>query len=148
MADDVDDEAILAGVRAAPESAWRELWTAVDELLAQPQWVQWEPPETGPDGVLRVGYPVYSDALDRVWRAVGGVGAVVPYDWMHWDGHLRYRGGEGLDRAPAADAVRMLTAIFRGERFGDGTIDTAMRTGQLPAALARLRRWHDEERRR
>lgn len=144
--DGVDDDNILIGVRAASQATWDQLWEAVDELLRERPWVTWvEPEETRPEG-RTLGYPVYSEALQDVQRLLYDVGAIVNFSWPRWDGPERYSGGVGLEQAPAADAVRMLTCIFRAERFGDGTIDRCMRTGLLPRALRRLRRWHDEER--
>src|SRR5688500_14981222 len=109
---------MLAGVAAAPGAVWQELWAAVDVLLAEDSWVEWERSTTGADGVIRLGYPVYSDAVTRVHRLLGQVGAIVPFDWPTWSGWDRYPDGVGLDDAPAADAVRMLTSVIRAERFG------------------------------
>jgi len=64
---------------------------------------------------------------------------------MAWDGARRYAGGMGLADACVADAVRLATAIIRGERFGDGTIAEAIADGTLSAVLARLRHWYEEE---
>ena len=58
---------------------------------------------------------------------------------MSWDGLDHYRSGERLADAPVADAVRMITAIVRSERFCDGAIESAWCDGRFPAALARLR---------
>jgi hypothetical protein len=84
--------------------------------------------------------------VNRLSGALADAGLVVPFDWMAWDGLLRYEGGHGLSTAPVADAVRVVTATIRGERFCDGNIEAALRDGLLPAALDRLRRWCDEER--
>lgn len=48
--------------------------------------------------------------------------------------------------APVADAVLLLTAFQRAERFGDGNIEGAITSGLIQAALARVRRRHDAER--
>ena len=48
--------------------------------------------------------------------------------------------------APVADAARMVTAVIRGERFGDGTIAAALDDGTLLAAAARLLHWYESER--
>ncbi len=143
----LDDEAVLAGVRGASASRWTELWAAVDQLLQEPPWVDWVPATEGADGVITVGYPIYSEPLQVVERSLYEVGAIVPFDWPSWPGQELYPDGVGLERAPAADAVRMLTSVIRAERFGDGTIDACMRNGLLPRALLRLRRWYDEEHR-
>jgi hypothetical protein len=41
----------------------------------------------------------------------------------------------------------MATAIFRSERFADGSIATALEDGTLRAVLGRLRRWFEHEHR-
>jgi hypothetical protein len=50
---------------------------------------------------------------------------------------------DALADAPVTDAVRLLTAIQRAERFSDGAIEGALERGVMQAALARLRRWYD-----
>jgi hypothetical protein len=46
---------------------------------------------------------------------------------MNWKGVLRYRDyPAALATAPVGDAVRLLTAIQRAERFGDGNIEGAL----------------------
>ena len=53
-----------------------------------------------------------------------------PFDWMNWEGVLRYRENPAaLATAPVGDAVRLLTAIQRAERFGDGNIEGALESG-------------------
>src|SRR6266567_3206196 len=53
---------------------------------------------------------------------------------MAWD-RSRYGGGAGLADAPVAEVARLATAIIRGERFSDGTIDSSP---ALPRVARRL----------
>ena len=137
----------MAGVVAATPADWEALWAAVDELLQEREWVRWVAPTEQPDGSIVVGWPDYSPAMNATISALGRVGAVTPaFDWPAWRQSWNDPGGIGLQTGPAADAVRYLTSVVRGERFGDGTLDAAMRDGSFPIALARLRRWYDDER--
>ena len=61
--------------------------------------------------------------------------------WPQWAGIERYRAGTGMDSAPVEDAVRMVTAVIRSERFGDGSIEGALRDGTLQAAVRRTLTW-------
>jgi hypothetical protein len=141
----------LAGVTAAQ---WAALWEAVDSVSVESEHATWHGGEVVRtmvvDGeekpVWQMPYPVYSDTVNRLTGALADAGLVVSFDWMAWDGLLRYEGGRGLSTAPVADAVRVVTATIRGERFCDGNIEAALHDGLLPAALDRLRRWFDEER--
>jgi hypothetical protein len=45
------------------------------------------------------------------------------------------------DMSPA-DAVRLATAIVRGERFASGTIADAVSSGALQAVVASLSAWY------
>ena len=71
--------------------------------------------------------------------AIRGTGLVVPFDWMSW----RAAQGDGPCHVEtAADAVRYLTTVVRGERFADGTIEGAMVDGTLRTAIDVLgERW-------
>ena len=97
--------------------------------------------------VHQMPYPVYAESVERVRNRLGSLRLFVPFDWMSWDGLSRYQEDQAaLASAPVGDAVRLLTAIQRAERFGDGNIEGALTSGLMQAALARLRRWHDVER--
>ena len=51
-----------------------------------------------------------------------------------------------LNLSPYISTVRLLTAIQRSERFAEGSIEGALTSGLMQAALTRLRRWYDDER--
>jgi hypothetical protein len=148
---DPTDPEIEALLRRAPADAWAELWSAVGALDAEgdAEHMTWgggqQVDTTIEDGVERpvfhVPYAVYSAATDRVVQALYRLGAIVPFNWPEWDGARAYRGPRALDAAPVADAVRMLTAIVRADRFTEGTIGATLADGTFPAALRRLRRW-------
>lgn len=78
-------------------------------------------------------------------RELYEAGAIVGFAWMEWDFRSAYPGGRGLDTAPVADAARVLTAVARGERCCDGTVQSALEDGTLRAALQRLRSWYDQQ---
>ncbi len=152
--DDVTDEAIVARLLAAPTDGWARLWKAVDEMAEEAEHATWAGGQqvgtTIVDGVekpvTQMPYPVYSEPVNRIVAHLYGQGVIVPFDWGHWDGPSRYQGGAGLNSAPVAESVRMLTAYVRAERFGDGNIAAGIENGTLPTALSRLRKWYDEER--
>lgn len=145
------DADIEERLRAVPANRWRALWTAVDALPAGEKPAVWRGGnQIGTrvvDGserpVFQMPYPEYSEAVDRVLDALHALDIIVPFNWPEWDGTGRYRGGRALDEAPVADAVRMMTAIIRAERFSEGTIAAAVEDGTLAAALRCLRRWYD-----
>ena len=138
---DADIERLL---QAAPEERWAELWEAVAALDAEDDHGQWA--GASERGQLQLPYVVYSEAVERTSSCIFALGASLPFDWPTWDGLRRYPGGRGLEAAPVAEAVRMVTAVVRADRFSEGTILAALGDGTLAAAIGRLRRWHDEER--
>ncbi|MVU82060.1 hypothetical protein GPX89_33075 [Nocardia sp. ET3-3] len=136
------DSDIEQRLRSTPPEAWQRLWSAYDALLAE-QPSPWEIRTHTPNGALCMPYAVYSDTVNDVRRALTEVKVNVDFDWRNWDGIQRYEQGEDLAEAPVAEACRLLTMLTRAERFCDGTIGHALRTGTLQAALLRLRTWHD-----
>jgi hypothetical protein len=62
------------------------------------------------------------------------------FDWMTWlgtpEGRRLSSGPEAIETASAEDLGHLITAIIRGERFGDGQIEGAFESGIL-AAIAR-----------
>lgn len=152
-----DDALVEAKIASALDRGrdddWKALWEAVEVLAAETTFATWTGGDiagtTTVDGierpVHRMPHPVYSKSVERVRQRLGVLGLMVPFDWMNWEGLLRYRDNPAaLATAPVGDAVRLLTAIQRAERFGDGNIEGALTSGLMQTALARLRRWYDE----
>jgi hypothetical protein len=148
------DAAILTSLAAAPEQVWRALGAAAESFAAEDEHARWAGGEqvgtTLVDGVeqpvTQVPYPIYSAATDAVMDALRSLAGVVVFDWGAWGGLQRYAAGKGLDAAPVTDAIRLVTALSRLERFADGTIDDAANNGTIAAIATRLHRWHDTER--
>ncbi len=148
------DDEVERTLLAAPEARWSGLSAAVAALdveVVHGQWAGGEPVDTVTvDGVeravLQMPYVVYNDAVHRVIQCVYALGASLPFDWRSWDGFSRYPQGRGLDAAPVAESVRMVTAIVRADRFSEGTILASLHDGTFNAAISRLRRWSDEKR--
>jgi hypothetical protein len=134
-----DDQRLLDQLAPAGHSSWRELAEAYDALTDEDRDVTWGGGEKSPSGAIQMPYPVYSEPLRRVVRALTEVGAVTPeHRWMD----------NAMPEAPAdgrlmdvADAVRAATAVVRGERFSEGTIAHAVKDGLLDAVVASLRAW-------
>jgi hypothetical protein len=152
--DDPVDAEIVAHLLRVPAAGWSSLWSAVDELEQEDEPARWGCGQqigsiVDDDGrerrVVQMPYVINSPATRRVIRAVHDLGMIVKFDWLHWDGLEGLRGPVAMEEAPVADAVRVLTAIIRGDRFVDGTIAASLADGTLLAVLRRIRRWHDEE---
>ncbi len=148
------DAMIEARLASSAPDAWDELWNAVDELAEETVHSTLAGGEqidtTIVDGlerpVIQMPYVIYSSAVNRVLTCLRTLDLIMPFNWPAWSGCDRYRAGYGMSQAPVADAVRMITAVVRADRFSDGTIAAMIDDGTLPAALQRLRRWYREER--
>lgn len=150
-----DDDALIDGALSrVTEEQWRALWDAAERVAAEDEHVTWgggpsevdaPPGGNGSDGEARtfqMPYAIYSDAVNALQDAAHSAGLIVPFDWPAWDGTSRYRAGVDMHDAAPGDAVRMITAVMRSERFGEGSISTALEDGTLQAAIERLRGWH------
>ena len=99
----------------------------------------WERPMTDADGVIHVGWYVFSPQAEafladaRTW--------VEPFDWPTWaaspEGQALLSGPEAVAAASAEDLGRLLTTFIRSERFGDGTLESAFKRGMLTAIARR-----------
>ncbi len=101
-------------------------WVVDDPKPGKPSHLPWV--ELLPDG-------------ERFLGAVGGLGFVVPFDWMDWLGGSegsRYREDPTrIADAPAEDLVQLLTSIVRGDRFTEGELLGAFESGVLGAIARR-----------
>ncbi|WP_190133166.1 DUF6508 domain-containing protein [Streptomyces mashuensis] len=143
-----DDAVLLAQLDTTAERAgtWHRLLEVAREFaeVAQhPDDFRWHPAQQRPDGVMVTGYPLYGERVERAREALVGVGAVTPL--YHWGSHRPPTVPDGGQLAPA-DAVRLATAVVRGERFCDGCIGSAVEDGTLRAVLSSLAAWYGEQR--
>lgn len=151
---DPTDEDIEALLAAIPAEEWRALWEAVDRLdeaaRTERGLMHWAGGEQVGTTMVRgvetpvyqQHYAIYSNALNRVVGRLYDLDLVTSLNWPAWDGTERYQQGRGIDGAPVGDAVRLITAVIRSDRFSDGAIVAAIEDGTLPAALRRLRDWY------
>lgn len=94
------------------------------------------------DGVLvhQFPYATYAASVDRMWEAAGALGWLKGYDYVEWltatpEDRRSPAAIGGMDRA---DAERALVSIWRAERFCEGAWASAIESGHLRAALARM----------
>ena len=82
----------------------------------------------------------YSRRVDQARAALCEVRAVTSaYPWMQ---HQQPTVPDDGSPLLPADAVRLATRIVRGERFCEGTIGQAVKSGALQAVLASLATWY------
>lgn len=144
------DAEFLAMLMDVDQASWDALRDALDGLGEGPcaTWAGGDVVGTAVvDGVEKplsqMPYAINCDALERLMSALRSVVPVVPFDWGTWGGLNRYPRGTGLEAAPVTEAMRMVTAIVRGDRFIQGLISSCAEDGTLRAVIARLRAWHD-----
>jgi hypothetical protein len=133
--------------RAAPtfdHAAWMAEARAIGaRLRSMPAdvFMRWSEPAARSDGAVVMPCSVYDPVEGAYWRvlAEAGIGAV-PANYQAWwtaggrqDDDLAWIAGASLD-----DIDMMALRIQRGERFCDGFIAGAFRSGQLAALLGRL----------
>jgi hypothetical protein len=148
---DPTDEAIEARLLAVADDDWDVLWAVVDRVTEETDHATWgggdQVDTIVVDGVeqpvIQMPYVVYSDVVSGLVQHLYRLGLVVPFNWPGWEGTRRHRAGHGMAEAPVADAVRLITAIVRADRFSDGTIAVTIDDGTLPAAHDRIRHWQD-----
>ena len=70
------------------------------------------------------------------------------FDWGEWnwtDQAQRFeRDPETVADASARELAQLLTALIRGDRFSEGTLAEAYRSGLVTAVLRRIDRLHRE----
>ena len=121
MAGAMTDQQVLAAIAPLDDAGWAR-------LFAMPVWST--PAAAAPADV------------DELVATAYDLGLVVPFDWPEWYSPDRFPAGAGLESAPAADAVRLITSFVRGERFSDGAVLDGLATGVIPAAIDRLWSWY------
>jgi hypothetical protein len=117
-------------------AAWRDRFA--DPSFSFGHWV---PATTGDDGVIHVGWFEIGAEGQKFVSEMYELGWVYDFDWMTWLGTAE---GQALSAAPETvaaadgeDLAKLLTAIVRSERFGDGQLEGALKSGLLLAIARR-----------
>ena len=102
---------------------------------------EWSKSSARDDGLLEWPFYHLSDEGSAFHNAVYNLGWIRPFNWSDWmktpKAKALFASPEGVAGASVNDLRRMLTAIFRGERFCDGTLADAFETGILTAIVQR-----------
>jgi O-acetyl-ADP-ribose deacetylase len=137
------DDEIAAELDAVPDAVWRELFAIADALTDVDRQTGMGGGQEISPGVTQMPYPVYSAAINRIRKLL----PTAEFNYRKWStGNPLVPEGHGLDAAPVADAVRLATCYVHGERFDEGLIGIAIRSGALDAIIARLRVWVETRR--
>jgi hypothetical protein len=95
----------------------------------------------GDDGVIHVGWYEISAEGQEFVSEMYELGWVYDFDWMTWLGTAEAQAlsatPEKVAAADADDLAKLLTAIVRSERFGDGQLEGALTSGLLLAIARR-----------
>jgi len=99
----------------------------------------WVPSWERDDGVMVLGWFEPSPEAQAFLGDLGGW--ITPFDWPAWaespEGRALLGHPDAVDSASADDLGKLLTVYVRGERFGDGTLEAAFKSGMLTAIVRR-----------
>ena len=137
------DEELVMELFASPPRARNRLRVVVGELQRHAdakslvRWSDLRGSGTSEDPLI-LRYPIYDPLIDQLITALFRANAQPIFGWPEWDSFHRYRDADSINSAPLADVLRVITTVIRGERFCDGAIDSAITSGVLLAAAARV----------
>ena len=100
----------------------------------------WVPSRKTGENTWTMPYVDFSERARAFLRAAGGW--VTPkVDWMAWaqtpEASEFMSRPESIARATPDDLTRLLTMLVRGDRFGEGTLQSAFESGVLTAIVRR-----------
>lgn len=130
------DEDLDAVVSALPSTTAEEIDGWLATLAGLERFL--EVVGSGRDGVLLLDPYRYDPAVESLVRWLYDRGlVVVGFAWADWDEGRRLQPSD-LAGCPVRDAVKMLTAVVRNDRFCAGALGGALESGMVQACLARL----------
>lgn len=126
----------LAEVAPADARRVRDSLAALDSAASMGGWV--EPPRA-PGAAPSVPAPQLSPEAAALLAAVNDLGLDIPFDWPHWSqGRVMAEGPGNLSQATPAQAVMLINALQRFDRFSDGAVLKAFEDGVIQAAVRRM----------
>lgn len=89
-------------------------------------------------GAIQMPWFDYAPEVLAFQEALYRDGWIVSFDWPEWqDEGMALLEGEGVESAELDDLRRLLTMIFRKERFQDGVVAYAFERGYLQRIIRR-----------
>ncbi len=85
----------------------------------------------------------YSQLIEGFLASADAKKIIIPgFDWQEWSSTVEAQqlcqGGSAVERASRADLSKLVTLLVRSERFVEGTLEEAARSGLLSAIAKRL----------
>jgi len=133
------DAELLKQLNRSNKEHWEELREIAKTLSAGDRNVKYAKPKIR-GRLMTLGYPLYTKKVGRAVELLNQIKAVTPmYHWMKQE-PPKYIPTEELS---PADAIRLATGVIRSERFGEGAIASALKSGLFEAILTALIKWYD-----
>jgi hypothetical protein len=121
--DSNDDVAFESGLAASTDERWHEFFG-------------WD--------ITRPDFTDDAPGFGRWCELAYDLGMVQPYPWREWvdaDGKPFFDSRD-LSECSLADAIRIVTAIVRSDRFNEGHLVAEMGNGLVTAAVRRIWKWY------
>lgn len=132
---EADYAARLTEVTAAAAQQVRESLAALDSAPSMGGWA--EPPRA-PGAPPSPPAPQLSDEAAALLAAVNDLGVDIPFDWPHWSqGRVMAESPDNLGEATPAQAMMLINALQRFDRFSDGALLKAFEDRVFQAAVRR-----------
>lgn len=116
---------------------------AFSEVFAAPDFSAgtWKGGQETEDGAIQMPWFHYSREVLAFERMASEMDWLHPFDWMEWSKSDEAKRLHG-DPVAVADATpeqlqRLITMVFRLDRFCEGAVDDAIQRGTIPAAARR-----------
>ncbi len=101
---------------------------------------QWMGLEPRADGTQQMPWFQFSPLMDEFQRALHDGGWIEAFDWPAWlatEEAISLHDPDALENATAMQIGRLLTALFRQERFSEGNVAAAFEAGLILGILRR-----------
>jgi len=96
--------------------------------------------EEQPDGSTTLPWVAYSQVVEDFVDGLYKRGVILEFDWPHWKlGKKLYRNVGLIALATSTDCLKLITLCVRNDRFSEGFLLSALKSGVIAACLKRLR---------
>jgi len=121
---------------------WRQITALNDRIQAHKgSWGSMAGGETNADGSIEMPYSVPDPLILEFVQLWYDKDLVVPFDWGGWYDAQKWHQNKDAARYDAIDsetALKLLTAMIRGDRFTEGALVNLFEAGDVPKILNRL----------
>ena len=137
-----DERSCTSEINALAYQDWQPLLALIPEIEKTSTFGAWAGGDRNEEGSIQFPYCVPSTLVSKFLEIVYSIPIVISFDWMSWDEgkEMANDGSFDLDATDLVTKCKLITATVRSDRFCEGALVSAFRSGLILRVLKSIKK--------